>query len=120
MPEGRTRRFVGVERLQEKGPNMKAKRFGAAETAPREMMSPAPLPATLEREVQRNLNQPWTADGALDESCPQGGRAVTKRRGCGRDCRNCALPCTAVCRAGLKVWTETRIQADVVVRRIKA
>src|SRR6266566_9268665 len=33
---------------------------------------------------------------------------------------NCALARTPICRACLKVGTETRIQADVVVRCIKA
>src|SRR6266700_3197712 len=46
---------------------------------------------SLKVQMQGKLNQPWTADGSLNESRSKGGRAVAKCLCCGCQSWSCAL-----------------------------
>jgi len=73
----------------------------------------------LERQVQRHLDEPRTAERILDEAASEGSRLIAKR-GCGRRySRDCTVPLASVGGAGLEVGAKTRIQADVVNWSVK-
>ena len=61
----------------------------------------------LERQVQRHLDEPRTAERILDEAASEGSRLIAKR-GCGRRySRDCTVPLASVGGAGLEVGAKT-------------
>jgi hypothetical protein len=69
--------------------------------------------------MQRHLNQARAAEGVLDKARSKGSRAIAEGGCRRRHGRNCALPLATESGTCLKIRTEARIQADVVVRRIE-